>query len=582
MDQNCDLFFPLPKQKEASKSDIKIVFEIFRRTLKDLPFGNQEQAAKDVFDILYKSNKIQFEDGDRLTLLNEIEQPAIQILNGLQEKIKDVAAPIGRNDERVAKILVAIHYELALAYRCLLREPQVKGLLRSGNKAENANHIRLIMYHLGEILRTKYTVFTNPGGTIWRYIYTLFICAYNHGIHAVSLPPSAWCRFSNVEDVFKSILLLSLSSPLTMRSHEFNAFYDLAPELTKYIDLGKIKCGEKYSDLMTFNLSGTEPPKKQFATGCDSCSNAANCFAISTTQLVNYIDEQLELTKNNKQLTPLQRLLNSPNKLDNLKRNIAGSERGGTSTRIKGGDLQVELVAGFCDAYTFLNKGKVEAADKQDDSNDVTESDDWETIGEESITVADTADWTTTGIIRAGLRKTNCGVTNYSHGGYCLYIDTGERFRLKVGELVLVKESGKDVWQMAVIIWVSGSKKRMNVGVKVFEGAVSVGTFRPLYNNSADIQLDCMFLAVDEGDGNNSVRVITASSDFSRGDQLLVDYQGQEHKITVSKIYSQSSGYTEYVCDWSEPKETVSVGQGLRPEEKAVTEMDFESIWDVL
>ncbi len=581
MDQNCDLFFPLPEQKEASKSEIKIVFEIFRRTLNDLPFGNSEQAAKEIFDILYKSNKIQFKDDDRLTLLKEIEQPAIQILSGLQEKIKDVATPIGRSEERAAKLLVATHYELALAYRCLLKKTQTKDL-SSGDKAEYANHIRLIIYHIGEILRAKYSVYTNSGGTIWRYIYTLFICAYNYGIHNISLPLTAWCRFKTVEDVFKSILLLSMSSPLTMRGHEFNALYNLAPELTEYIDLGKIKCGEKYSDFMTFNLSGTEPPKKQFATGCDSCSNSSNCFAVSTTNLVNYIDEQQEQIKDEKQLSPIQRVLNSPSKLDGLKRNLAGLERVGGSKRVDGGDLRVEMVAGFSDAYTFLNKGSEDAADNQGETEIVAESDSWETIGEEAITVEDTGDWTTTGIIRAGLRKTTCKVINHSSGGYCLYMDVAERFHLRVGELAIVKESGKHDWQAAVIIWVSGNKKRMDIGVKLLDGTVSTGTFKSTYTNNSDIQLDCMFLAVENVDNESSVRLITATSDFYKGDRLSVVYQGTEHNITITGINAQTNGYAEYICDWSETREDAVVDQALRPEKKETSEMDFESIWDVL
>ncbi len=581
MGQDCDLFYPLPEQKEADRSETKIILDIFSNTLNDLPLGNQEQAAKEIFDILYKSNKIQLKGDDRLALLNKIEQPAIQTLHGLREKIKDVAVPLGRSEERVAKILVAIHYELALGYRCVLEDISAKGLLRGGDKHKNADIIRHVIYHLGEILRTKFSVLSNPSGSIWKYIYSLYICAYNNGIHHIVLPISSWCRVTSVEDVFKSILLMSISSPLTMRGNEFNTLYDLAPELTEYIDLGKIQCGEIYSDFMTFNLSGTEPPKKQFASGCDSCSNSANCFAVSTTRLIGYLDEQHEQINEGAKVTPIQRLLNSQTQLERLKSNFSGSERVGNATRTKGGAFQVELVAGFSDAYTFLNKME----DYEDGNEEVgieEDADEWITLGEESITVEDTADWTTTGIIRAGLRKTSCKVINHSSGGYCLYIDAAEKFHLRVGELVIVKESLRDEWNMAVIIWVSGGKTRTDFGLKLLEGKIATGSCIPLFTKNPDLKIECMFL-IDQGESDNSlVRIITPSPDFHINDRLLVNYRGEEHKVTITRINSQTNGYAEYICDWSEQGDTAIEEQRLRPEEKTSYENDFESIWDIL
>ncbi len=65
MDQNCDLFYPLPEQKEAKRSEVKIALDIFRARLSDLPFGNLEKAAQEIFKILYKSNKIKLDSDER-------------------------------------------------------------------------------------------------------------------------------------------------------------------------------------------------------------------------------------------------------------------------------------------------------------------------------------------------------------------------------------------------------------------------------------------------------------------------------------------------------------------------------------
>lgn len=582
MDQNCDLYFPLPEQTEVSKEGKKELIEGSRDRLKHLPFGDQRQATKEIFNILFKSNRSRLAFDERAELLNDIEGPAFQVMNGLQEKIKDVAVPIGRNDEATAKMLVGTHYEIALAYRCLLKDRLGNGSLRTADKIAVASCIRLVIYHLGEILRTKYKVLTNPSGTIWKYIYTLFICAHENDIHNISLPASIWCRFNSVEGAFKSILLLSISSPLTMRGMELNALYDLTPELIQYIDLGKIRCGEKYSDLMTFNLSGTEPPKKQFATGCDSCSNAANCFAISTSPLIEYFEQQHGQITDGEQLTPVQKLLSTHQHLDSLKRNLSGSERAGYAKRIKGGDLRVDIVVGFSDVYTYLNKGMSDPADGAEGTGGLAESDSWTTIGEDVITVEDTDNWTTTGIIRAGLRKTVCNVINHSSGGYCLYKGANEKFHLRVGELAIVKESDKSAWRMAVIVWVSGTKERMDFGVKLLEGAVTTGTLRPIHPKDTDKNIDCLLLTNDNGQDRDSVRFVTASADYHKGDLLLINYLGREYRVSVRKINSKTNGYAEYTGDLSEAGKADTLDRKTVPKEDESSETDFESIWDVL
>ncbi len=579
MDQNCDLFYPLPEQKEAKRSEVKLALDIFRARLSDLPFGNLEKAAQEIFKILYKSNKIKLNSDERLALLKDVEGPASQILSGLKEKINDVAAPIGRSEEKIAKVLVAIHYEFALAYRCLLslKEP-TKGMARGGNKESYANYVRHTIYHLGEVLRTKYSVFSNPRGTIWKYIYALFICANNDNIHNIKLPSSIWCKSETVEDVFKSILLISLSSPLNMRGKEFNALYALAPELAPYMSIGKVSCGETYSDLMTFNLSGTESPKKQFATGCDSCGNASNCFTVDTTSLLNHIAEQHGQIKSGEKLTPLQRLLTKENQYQQLTRNLSGFEKVDHEKRIKG-DGVVELVAGFNDICAFLSK----TTEENQIVNDQDESiESWTTLGEESITVEETVDWTTTAILRAGLRKTTCKVINRSSGGYCLYNDTGERFNLRVGELAVVKETGKSKWQLAVIIWVSGNRNRMDFGVKLLSGTISKGEVSQLKGRDVEKNLDALFLKIENGDDESSIRVITAAQDLNEGDQLLASYGEIAYQVSVIDINSKTDGYVEYICDWSDYEETEVVTQKASSEEAKITESDFESIWEII
>jgi hypothetical protein len=570
MGLNCDLYFPLPVQKDKNKGQRKLELERFREVLNNLPYGDQERAAHELFNILHRANRIEFRSDERLALLLQVEAPAFQILSGLQEKIKDLAAPIRRNEERIAKLLVGTHFELALAYRSLLVKPPVKGVLRTVDHQALANYLRLAIYHLGEVLRTKYNAMNNPGGTIWRYIYGLFACAYQLGIHELRLPSLSWCRSDTVEDTFKSILLLAISSPLTMRGSHFNALYQLAPDLTSYLELGKIRCGEGYTNLATFSLSATEPPKKQIMSGCESCANASNCFTLSTEPLLGYIKQQLELGRRSKQPTPLQKFLQEHYQLDGLLRNLGGYGKADHNERIAGADFSVDIVVGFNEANATLCQDNQDARDNT----------------AEDITVEDTDQWTNTGITGTEQRRTECMVMNHSSGGYCLYIDANERFHIRVGELAIVREPGA-VWRPAVISWVSGDKGRMDFGIKLLGESATPAVLRPIYNSTLDGAVDC--LLVEDGDmAERPARIVTSSADLAKGDTLLVRSGDREYKVSVSHIQTRSNGYAEHCCDWEKGPESTAAGvevatdDQVEPGQDLEQATDFDSLWTKL
>lgn len=583
MGLSCDLAFPLPEQIDDIRGRTKSKLESFREALANLPYGDLERAAHELFNVLYQSNRMAISPEERVSLLQQIAEPAFHILEGLQDKIKDLAAPIRRKEERIAKVLVGTNFELALSYRCLLEKPPVKGMLRTPCRESMANYLRFSIYHLGEVLRTKYNAMNNPGGAVWRYVYTLFICAYEQDIHTMSLPSLPWCRYSSVEDAFKSVVLLAMSSPLTMRGVYFNALYDLAPELTPYIQLGKIKCGDKYDEFSTFNLSQTEPPKKQIMSGCVSCGNASNCFALSTKPLLSLFTEQLELAKTNSNPTPIQRFLKQQYQLDVLLRNLGGIEKADRSERVSGEGLSVEIVAGFNAVCASLKSEQVPQISSVNEGLAIEGEDEWAS----DITLSGTDSWTTTGILAVENRRAKCRVINYNSGGYCLYIGAKEKFHLWVGELALVKESNKEHWRPAMISWVSSGKERMDFGVKLLAERVELGTIRPVYDKSVDGAVDCLLLA-DLDNTSQVCRVVIASSDFDIGDTFLLETEGDESKLAVSRIETKTSGYTEYRCEplGIQQEKVVKVSASSEKKELAKTgadgEIDFDSLWSEL
>jgi len=65
MGQCCDLYFPLPEQKSKNKGKRKLELDRFREILNNLPYGDLERAAHELFRILHRFNRIQFKTDER-------------------------------------------------------------------------------------------------------------------------------------------------------------------------------------------------------------------------------------------------------------------------------------------------------------------------------------------------------------------------------------------------------------------------------------------------------------------------------------------------------------------------------------
>ena len=92
MGLSCDLVFPLPPQTDDISGNKRSRLEIFRETLENLPFGDLERAAQELFNVLYKTNRMVLSQDERLSLLQLLEEPSFHVLAGLQEKIKTLVS----------------------------------------------------------------------------------------------------------------------------------------------------------------------------------------------------------------------------------------------------------------------------------------------------------------------------------------------------------------------------------------------------------------------------------------------------------------------------------------------------------
>ncbi|MCP3672586.1 MAG: hypothetical protein GY814_19620 [Gammaproteobacteria bacterium] len=356
-----------------------------------------------------------------------------------------------------------------------------------------------------------------------------------------------------------------------MRGTYFNSLYQLVPELVPYVELGKIRCGESYTGLSTFDLTGAEPPKKQIMSGCEACGNASDCFTFNVEPLLNYFQQQVGSVGPNDQSTELQKFLSEPYQLDGLTRNLGGDGRSGYSERIAGADYSVEIVIGVNGSHEILSRDAVALTCSET----------------EDITLTGTEKWTNARINEVDQRRSNCAVINHSSGGYCLYVDANEKFHLQVGEFAIIRESNGGWWRPVVINWVNGSRGRMDFGVKFLGDNAYPGMFRSIHNESIDGAVNCLLL-VDEYSAEIPARIITAPSNLAKGDTLRVKHEDGDCLVSVSHIHTKTSGYVEYRCGWEERQETAALKWQVDALDSKSHEAgqdlitDFDSLWSKL
>lgn len=185
-----------------------------RAWLEALPLTDSGEAAREVYQALFRTNRLDIKAPARLELLTLYHPTVLAIGNALQPQLSHSVPPLTPQKREPAELLRRLHIEMAQGYRrCLQDVRQTRVLMR--RKRRSALCIEHALFHLGEVLFLSYLLYLPYPVGVWRDIHDLYRSAESIGITeaAIEAPVVGEAGVASIAADYVQTLLLGVTNP---------------------------------------------------------------------------------------------------------------------------------------------------------------------------------------------------------------------------------------------------------------------------------------------------------------------------------------------------------------------------------
>ncbi|MFL6651383.1 MAG: hypothetical protein ACJ8J7_08860 [Sulfurifustaceae bacterium] len=185
-----------------------------RAWLAALPMADSAEAAREVYQALFRVNRIDIKAPARLELLSLYAPAVAAIGTALQPQLSHSVPPLTPQKREPAELLRRLHIEMAHGYRrCWHDLRQTRVLLR--RKRRSALCIERGLFHLGEVLFLSYLLYLPYPIGVWREIHELYRLAESMGIAeaAIEATDAGEAGAVSITARYVQTLLLGVTNP---------------------------------------------------------------------------------------------------------------------------------------------------------------------------------------------------------------------------------------------------------------------------------------------------------------------------------------------------------------------------------
>jgi hypothetical protein len=479
----------LPQRKKPDMHSMDTRPDVLRDWVERLPLLNTEKTRQLLVEALERINQLDMSPDDRDVSLELLSTSVICTIDALKKDFLDKPMPLQAKHAKQADQALDLCNRMATGYRIMADD-------LGKDDAQNrqlAIAIHRALRYLSEILLCHYQIYRQYPEGLWRSIHSLFALAEECGINRLSITDTTLPTdvVSNIDTIYKQILLLSLACPYRQRQKEIHFTYNALIDWASFCELSKPATGTE-SGLFSVNIQSDDPPAYRGLHTAED-SDIHHTRILDTTAVADRLRAALENEVRNK---------TGFGNRDTLQQLILawGAMPKRRFSRHKSSDsLPVKLVVGLSTIHRLVSgpPAPSESADEtimdhawlQDptfDRQTKVEVDPYETgdlttkSAEESRPDAERGAYlaAVSGIAHVEFWK----IADMSAVGYCLLWDNSEASSACVGELVAIihqEEDKADSWQLGVIRWMKFDPEHgLELGIQMLSpGAQAVWAY---------------------------------------------------------------------------------------------------------
>jgi hypothetical protein len=550
--------YPLPDQRPPGKDFPDIAPKALGAWLDGLPVGDAEVAAARILDLLHRVNRTRLTDADRVNLVRQVGARSWGPLLSLHQRLRDLPTPPTPRDMGLAELLILLHDELALAYRCTIDcKPGINRFMRPTGWSL-AEPLLSATDHLYQYLKVHHLTKIPPPDGLWKQLYALFELARDNALHDKPMQYRPGGETGTVERLFKCAVLAHLSGPEALRGTEVVKLFELLADLAPHA--GTLFAGKhsEQSATVLLSIKNGSPPRLDFTANCEQCAHNGDCLRLDLGPFLRRVHQKLngmagEPANGDLAHASEQRVL------EHVGARFAGRRKRRTKRIVDHQNL--ELVAGLRDACAWLSGSRTPEAAKgarrrgrqtpAEQSGKVHYD---VLLNVERVSLNAPAQQTTppdfipqvSAAPPLPVRRVECSTLNFSVGGYCLTASEGSaNFRIRVGELLILREHNADRWLPGVVTWLTSDGREVQFGAKLL--APHMQPARALCHGDGDTEpTECLLLF--ERDDAQPGSVLMGPRHLAANTEITLQLGNHSLGMVLTKEVSRTPGYVEYAC----------------------------------
>jgi len=595
----------IPAQHAADLASFDVRPKFMSKWITSLPMANLGETSRLVFKAVVEINRLEMPIQQRYKAMELLRKPCHYIVESLEKHFSGRPLPLNKRNRKISELARALLSELAVGYKIIARQTELSS--RPDLKLLT-NALHRTMSYQGLLLLRSYQVYAPYPRGIWKELHTIyhFIESYDLLRQVIKDPMNLLPGNSNIETLYKKILLLSLAMPYRLHRGEIDKVCDLLNKFVAYTRLNTITENTPPAGLFIIDLNSDNQPGY---LAMHSSNDFRSCRLLNTSEMIINLNEQLQSADSElfSTVSPdlSKRLLSAWSVLS--KRSFS---------RIQKEESYVDVAFGLSAAHYFVSgeqafmiateknaekatlnstapdfhSTRVHALSDISKGPDIwnmnfTYSDNDPINGEQ-----DKNHLNNSGAISSSpsseYQTVQLGMSNVSAGGYCLVSQENVDFSAHVGDLLAIHdthEQSLEQWGIGVIRrMLSNRSGNIELGIEMLTpNAVAVAARLESAEDSepGSDYLRCLMLP-ELRTIEQPATIITPSMPFKPESHVRINFQDHSVLAVLSKQLECTRSFSQF--EFTVLEDSVSKDDRDSTLEGPINENDFDSIWSSL
>lgn len=560
MDDSTTLQLGTPPRQQPAGTSFDVRRRPLRRWLATLPLADPAATAQLLLDALFEVNRLTLTPRSRLRFLELLRAPVADAIAALRRIYCTRELPLSGHNQRLARRVEQMLLELCIGYHSLL-SPAPAG----AHRRSQALLLQRSLHTLGCLLHHYASLYAPPPTGLWAQLHRLYRQAEAQGLEQRVLRDQlAQQGKRSVAATYKHILLLAAAGPYQLRPSALAHAYALTERWAAHATLSHCQANGSSAGTFLVNLAGDLPPSRPN----NVAARAQQTLYLDATPIAAMLLRQLQPASwwqfwrrsktaglDSELLRQLAASLGLPPLRQSVRLPVQASIEvfiGLTAIhRALVGLHRLDKLDAAADKTHFTSR------DRQQDL-DPNAPDIWSLIYPTELLrrLAATAP---TAAARppaaSGVPGQAWTLLNSSAGGYCLRSAPGQRSRVQIGALLLLREQGRHHagWQLGIVRWMRQLPDGLQCGVQAL-GFMPMPALLRQRQEQGRFGSPCRCLLLPANRiSQEPASLLTAPLPGKLHQRALLQGPAGEHEILLSRLLESSNGFMRFEYQAAHP-----------------------------